>query len=149
MLLKEFHKEFKGDTTVNNLNINERQIGNVTVLDIEGNLRIGEGSIVLHKTIRRLLGEGQNQILLNLAHVAYIDSSGLGELVAAHVALGKSGGQIKLLHLTLRVRELMMITKLLTVFDAYETESAALDSFKSPGLELEEHTLATAQGVAR
>jgi anti-sigma B factor antagonist len=144
-----FLKEFKGDTTVNNLNINDRQVGNVTVLDMDGNLRIGEGSDVLHKTIRRLLDTGQNQILLNLAHVAYIDSSGLGELVAAHVALGKNGGQIKLLHLTRRVRELMMITKLLTVFDAYETESAALASFKTTDLELEEPALVLAQGLAR
>ena len=133
---------------MNNLNINDRQVGNVTVLDIDGNLRIGEGSAVLHKAIRRLLEEGQNQILLNLARVAYIDSSGLGELVAAHVALGKSGGRIKLLHLTRRVRELMTITKLLTVFDAYETESAALDSFKTLDNGLEEDALVLAQGAA-
>lgn len=133
---------------MNNLNINERRVGNVTILDIDGNLRIGEGSVVLQKAIRRLSAEGQNQILLNLAHVAYIDSSGLGELVAAHVALGKSSGQIKLLHLTHRVHELMTITKLLTVFDAYETESEALDSFKTPELELEEHAPVLAQSAA-
>jgi anti-sigma B factor antagonist len=133
---------------MNNLNINDRRVGNVTILDIDGNLRIGEGSAVLHKAIRRLLQAGQNQVLLNLAHVAYIDSSGLGELIAGHVALRKSGGQIKLLHLTQRVRELMTITKLLTVFDAYETESAALDSFKTLDSELEEHAPVLAQGVA-
>jgi anti-sigma B factor antagonist len=137
------------EITVNNLNINDRKVGNVTILDIDGNLRIGEGSAVLQKAIRRLLGEGHNQILLNLAHVTYIDSSGLGELVAAHVATSKSGGQIKLLHLTRRVRELMTITKLLTVFDAYETESAALDSFKAPDLEHKEPVLSLVQGVAR
>ena len=134
---------------MNNLNINDRQVGDVTILDIDGNLRIGEGSAVLHKAIRRLLEEGQNRILLNLAHVTYIDSSGLGELVAAHVATSKSGGEIKLLHLTRRVRELMTITKLLTVFDAYENESAALNSFKAPDLELEESVPVLAQGVAR
>jgi anti-sigma B factor antagonist len=132
---------------VNNLNINERLVGNVTILDIDGNLRIGEGSAVLHKAIRRLSEEGQNQILLNLAHVTYIDSSGLGELVAGYVAIRKNGGQIKLLHLTRRVRELMTITKLLTVFDAYETESEALDSFKTPDLELEAPAPVLAQGV--
>ena len=132
-----------------NLNINERRVGDVTILDIEGNLRIGEGSTVLQKAIRRLLEEGQKQILLNLAHVVYIDSSGLGELVAAHVALRKSGGQIKLLHLTQRVRELMTITKLLTVFEAYEDESEAINCFKTPDLELEESTPVLAQGVAR
>lgn len=134
---------------MNNLNINDRQVGNVTILDINGNLRIGEGSAVLHKAIRRLLEEGHNQILLNLEHVAYIDSSGLGELVAAHVAISKSGGQIKLLHLTRRVQELMTITKLLTVFDAYEKESTALDSFKTSDSELEERAPALAQGSAR
>lgn len=130
-----------------NLNINDRKIGNVTVLDIDGNLRMGEGSAELQKTIRRLLEEGQNQILLNLSRVAYIDSSGLGELVAAHVALGKRGGRIKLLHLTHRVRELMTITKLLTVFDAYENETEAIDSFKSSDVEAEE--LVLAQGIGR
>ena len=134
---------------MNNLNINERQVGNVTVLDMNGNLRIGEGSAVLHKAIRRLLEKGHNRILLNLESVAYIDSSGLGELVAAHVALSKSGGHIKLLHLTKRVRELMMITKLLTVFDAYEDEAEALDSFETSDIELAEQTPVLAQGAAQ
>jgi anti-sigma B factor antagonist len=134
---------------VSNLTINNRQVGNVTVLDIDGNLRMGEGSAVLQKAVRRLLEEGQNQILLNLSRVTYIDSSGLGELVAGHVAMSKRGGRIKLLHLTLRVRELMTITKLLTVFDAYEDESEALDSFKTPDVEAEEQTLTLAQGSRR
>jgi anti-sigma B factor antagonist len=134
---------------VSNLTINNRQVGNVTVLDIDGNLRIGEGSTVLQKAIRGLLQEGQTRILLNLSRVDYIDSSGLGELVAGHVAMGKRGGQIKLLHLTLRVRELMTITKLLTVFDAYEDEAEAIDSFKSPDVKAEEPTLALAQGTAQ
>ena len=133
---------------MNNLNINDRQVGDVTILDIDGNLRIGEGSVVLGKAIRRLAEAGQKQILLNLAHVSYIDSSGLGELVAAHVALSKSGGRIKLLHLTRRVRELMVITKLLTVFDSYDNESEALNSFKTLDVKLEEHTLVLAQGSA-
>ena len=133
---------------MNNLKINNRQVGNVTVMDIDGNLRIGEGSVVLHKAIRSLVEEGQNQILLNLANVAYIDSSGLGELVAGYVALSKSGGQIKLLHLSQRVSELMTITKLLTVFEAYEDESTALDSFKTLDLALEEHAPVLAQGVS-
>ncbi|HMF57863.1 MAG TPA: STAS domain-containing protein [Pyrinomonadaceae bacterium] len=119
---------------MNNLNIKDRQIGDVIVLDIDGNLRMGEGSVVLHNAIRRLAEGGQNQILLNLAHVSYIDSSGLGELIASHVTLSKSDGQIKLLHLTQRVSELMTITKLLTVFDVYDNESEALDSFKLPAL---------------
>ena len=120
---------------MSNLNIKERQVGDVTILDINGNLRIGEESIALRKTIRRLSEEGKKQILLNLAHIAYIDSSGLGELVAGYVSLRRSGGQIKLLHLTQKVSEVMMITKLLTVFDAYEDESEALESFKTAELE--------------
>jgi anti-sigma B factor antagonist len=133
---------------VKNLKINERRVGRVTILDIEGNLRIGEGSAVLQKAIRRLLAEGQNQILLNLGEVAYIDSSGLGELVAAHVAASKSGGEIKLLHLTQRVRELMTITKLVTVFESYETESGAVDSYKSEESG-EEEAAAVTEGVGR
>lgn len=134
---------------MNNLNIKNRQAGNVTILDIDGNLRIGEGSIVLQKAIRHQLQEGQTQILLNLARVDYIDSSGLGELVAGHVAVGKRGGQIKLLHLTLRVRELMTITKLLTVFDTYEDEAEAVASFETSGAEAQEPALVIAQGTRR
>ena len=121
-----------------NLDIKKRRVGNITVLDMDGEVRIGGSNIALHDAIRRLLEEGRNQILLNLAGVAYIDSSGLGELISSHITLTKAGGQIKLLHLTHRLRELMTITKLLTVFDVYEIESEALDSFKGPALGLEE-----------
>ena len=114
-----------------NLNIEERHLGDVTVLDMEGKLTTDGGNVVLHRTIRRLLEDGRGQILLNLAGVVYIDSSGLGQLIASHIALSKRGGQMKILHLTQKLRELMTITKLLTVFDAYESESQALDSFQS------------------
>jgi anti-sigma B factor antagonist len=133
---------------VKNLIINDRQVGKVTILDLEGNLRIGEGSVVLHSAIRRMIDEGQTQVLLNLASVANIDSSGLGELIASHVALRKSDGQIKLLHLTKRVRELMTITKLLTVFETYEEESAALDSFETPDVGVEEPAPVLAQSAS-
>src|SRR5712692_8609503 len=112
------------------LNIQERRIGEVTVLDMDGNVRIGGSNVALQKAIRGLVAEGRNQIVLNLARVAYIDSSGLGELISGHVTLHNKGGQIKLLHLTQRLQELMTITKLLTVFDVYEDESKAIDSFK-------------------
>lgn len=118
--------------------IKERQVGNVMVLDLIGKMRIGESGDVFCRTIRRLLEDDQRKILLNLAGVAYIDSSGLGELIASRNTLHKNDGQVKLLHLTERVRELMVITKLLTVFDVYENESEALDSFKTPALKLEE-----------
>ena len=117
---------------------NGRQVGNVTVLDMDGNIRIGDSTVALQEAIRGLLAEGKNQILLNLARVAYIDSLGLGELISIHITLKKNGGQIKLLHLTQRLRELMTITKLLTVFDVYEDEAEALDSFRESDLEIAE-----------
>lgn len=129
------------------LNITERQVGNVAVLDMDGQVRIGDGSEGLHQAIRRLHEGGQHQILLNLARVAYIDSSGLGELISGHITMAKAGGRIKLLHLTERLRELMTITKLLTVFDVYENESEALDSFKDPVLDLEAHGPALLKGI--
>lgn len=121
------------------LKIKERRVGNVTVLDMDGALRIDGGSVMFHNTMSRLLKQGQKKILLNLAGVAYVDSSGLGELISSHITLNDNGGQIKLLHLTRRVRELMEITKLQTVFDIYESKAEALDSFNYPAPKPEEH----------
>ncbi|HZE71677.1 MAG TPA: STAS domain-containing protein [Pyrinomonadaceae bacterium] len=114
-----------------NLYINERKVGDVTVLDLKGRVRIGGGALDLHKAIRCLVGEGKTKILLNLAAVTHIDSSGLGELISSHITLKDKGGEIKLVHLTERLRELMVITKLLTVFDVYDDESEALAAFAS------------------
>ena len=112
------------------LNINERQAGDVTVLDMSGKITIGEGSVALRTAIRRLLEEGKKRILLNLAGVSYIDSSGIGELVSSYTATNKENGQLKLLNLTQKIRDLLTITKLLTVFDTYDSEADALNSFK-------------------
>ena len=112
------------------LNIRERQAGDVTVLDMDGRITIGDGSIALRSAVRRLLEEQKKKILLNLAGVGYIDSSGIGELVSSYTAIGKEGGQLKLLSLTQKLRDLLTITKLLTVFDVYESEAEALNSFK-------------------
>ena len=112
------------------LNINERQAGDVTVLDMSGKITIGEGSVQLRTAIRRLLEEGKKRILLNLGGVSYIDSSGIGELVSSFTAINKEGGQLKLLNLTQKLQDLLTITKLLTVFDVYESEAEALNSFK-------------------
>ena len=112
------------------LNINERQAGDVTVLDMSGKITIGEGSVALRTAIRRLLEEGKKRILLNLAGVSYIDSSGIGELVSSYTAINKEGGQLKLLNLTQKIKDLLTITKLLTVFDVYDSEAEALNSFK-------------------
>lgn len=112
------------------LEIKERQAGDVTVLDMEGKVTIGEGSVALRTTIRRLLEEGKKKILLNLAGVGYIDSSGIGELVSSYTAIGKENGQLKLLSLTQKLKDLLVITKLLTVFDVYDSEAEALNSYK-------------------
>jgi anti-sigma B factor antagonist len=114
---------------MSDINISERQAGDVTVLDLDGKVTIGEGSVALRTAIRRLLGEGKSKILLNLAGVSYIDSSGIGELVSSFTAVKKEGGNLKLLNLTQRIQDLLAITKLLTVFDTYDDEAAALSSY--------------------
>jgi anti-sigma B factor antagonist len=111
------------------INISERQAGDVTVLDLNGKVTIGEGSVALRNAIRRLLGEGKNKILLNLGGVGYIDSSGIGELVSSFTAVNKEGGTLKLLNLTQKIQDLLAITKLLTVFDVFDSEAEALSSF--------------------
>lgn len=111
------------------LNISERQAGDITILDLDGKITIGEGSVALRSTIRRLLGEGKNKILLNLGGVGYVDSSGIGELVSSFTAVKKEGGSLKLLNLTQKIQDLLAITKLLTVFDTFDNEGDALSSF--------------------
>jgi len=113
-----------------NLYINERREGDVAVLDLKGRIRISGGTLALHRSIRCLVDEGKTKILLNLSSVTHIDSIGLGELIASHVTLSNRGGEIKLIHLTELVHDLMTITKLLTVFDVYDSEPDALASFK-------------------
>ncbi|HYH84173.1 MAG TPA: STAS domain-containing protein [Pyrinomonadaceae bacterium] len=112
------------------LNIRERQAGDVTILDLEGKITIGEGSVSLRGAIRRLIEEGKKKILLNLGGVGYVDSSGIGELVSSFTTIQREGGQLKLLNLTQKIQDLLGITKLLTVFDTYEDEATALNSFK-------------------
>ncbi len=113
------------------LTIKERHVEDVTILDMAGNVTVDGNTIILQTAIRRLLQEGHLQILLNLADIAYLDSSGLGELAAGHTILNRAGGQLKLLHLTPKVRDLLSITRLLTIFDVYEDESTAVNSFKA------------------
>lgn len=112
------------------LGVKERQAGDVTILDMSGEVRIGEGSVALRDAIRNLADNGKQKILLNLAGVSYIDSSGIGELIANFTTVTRQGGQLKLLSLTERVQNLLVITKLLTVFDSYEDEGEALKSFQ-------------------
>lgn len=114
--------------------INERRIGDVTILDIEGELRTGGSRAVLRDALGRLSQEGRNQILLNLAGLSAIDASGLGELLETNVGLNQDGGQLKLLQLTRSLREMMSITKLLSVFDIFESEPEAVAAFENPML---------------
>ena len=106
-----------------------RQIRGVAILDLSGRIVLGDGSAALRDAIRDLAARGQKLILLNLADINYIDSSGLGELVASFASIRRQGGHLKLLELTRRVHDLMQVTKLYTVFDIYNSESEAIDSF--------------------
>ena len=115
---------------MSDITIAERQAGDITILDLSGKVTLGEGSVALRNTIRRLLGEGKNKILMNLAGVGYIDSSGIGELVSSFTAVKKEGGTLKLLKLTQKIQDLLAITKLLTVFDVFDDEAEALASFE-------------------
>ena len=112
------------------LNIKKRQAGDVTILDLDGEVRIGDSATALRSSIRDLVAGGSQKILLNLGGVKYIDSSGIGELIANYTTVGRTGGQLKLLNLTEKVQDLLVITKLLTVFDVYDNEADALASFK-------------------
>jgi anti-sigma B factor antagonist len=113
-----------------NLYINERRIEDVTVLDLKGRLRSTGRVSGLHKSIRSLVEEGKTRILLNLSQVTHIDSSGLDELVASCVTAGNQGGEIKLLHLTEEMREVITTANLSALFDMYNNEYDAIASFK-------------------
>ena len=101
----------------------------MTVVDLGGRIVLGDGSALLRKTIRSLMDSDRTKILLNLADVDYIDSSGIGELVHAYTSVKNRGGELKLLHLTRKVHDILQITKLFTVFDVYSDESAAIATF--------------------
>jgi len=107
-----------------------RQVDSVIVIDISGRITLGEGCAQLRELIRDQLSKGNKQILLNLADVTYIDSSGIGELVSAFTAVSNQGGQLKLLNLTKKVHDLLQITKLYTVFDIHDDEAKGIASFQ-------------------
>jgi anti-sigma B factor antagonist len=106
-----------------------RQVGDVSVMDVAGRITLGEGSAALRDALREMVGKNQKKILLNLGEVSYIDSSGIGELVSGFTTVTNSGGTLKLLNLNKRVKDLLQITKLYTVFDVHEDEAAAIRSF--------------------
>ncbi len=106
-----------------------RQVGDVSVVDAAGRITLGEGSSAFRDTIKDLVSKGNKKVLVNLAEVSYIDSSGVGELVAGFTTVTNQGGALKLLNLTKRVQDLLQITKLYTVFEVYDDEGAAVASF--------------------
>jgi anti-sigma B factor antagonist len=109
--------------------LNVRQVGDISVVDVAGRITLGEGSSTLRDSLREMVGNGQKKILLNLGEVSYIDSSGIGELVSGFTTVTNSGGQLQLLNLTKRVKDLLQITKLYTVFDVHDSETSAVRSF--------------------
>jgi len=112
------------------LNITERQKEDVSILDLEGNVIMGGGSALLRETIRRLVGQGKNRILLNFGEVKYLDSSGIGELMASLVSLNRQGGQLGFCNLTERVTEVMELSSLISIFEIFDSEDAALKGFE-------------------
>jgi len=111
------------------MEIEQRPSGDVMILDLRGKLTIGSGDELLKDKIHSLIQQGQKNLLLNLAAVPYVDSAGLGAIVSSYTTVSREGGSLKLLGLTSRIEDLLAITKLLTVFDTYESESDAVASF--------------------
>ena len=111
------------------LDVKQRQAGDVTILDCSGSIRMGDGAVSLRNVIRGLNEQGSKKILLNLPEVKNVDSSGSGELIANYTTIKNKGGEVKLLNLTGKIKDLLVITKLLTVFDSYDSEADALNSF--------------------
>jgi anti-sigma B factor antagonist len=109
--------------------LNTRQVGDVTVIDVSGRITLGEGSSVIRDEMHALTDKGNKKVLLNLGDVTYIDSSGIGELVSGYTTMANAGGALKLLNLNKRVKDLLQITKLYTVFDVHEDEAHAVRSF--------------------
>lgn len=112
------------------LTLASREVDGVTVVDLNGRITLGEGSVQLREAIRDLISKGQKNILLNLGDVNYIDSSGLGELVSAYTTSKNQGATLKLLSLTKKVKDVLQLTKLYTVFDIYDDEASAIASYK-------------------
>lgn len=112
------------------LSLKTRKVGDVVVFDLSGKLTIGEPVLMLRETLRTHASEAQRKFILNLGEVNYIDSSGLGELVSSYTTIRNKGGDVKLLKLTSKTRDLLQMTKLLTVFDVYDDEGEAIASLK-------------------
>jgi len=115
------------------MQLSERKIGDVVVVDVSGKITLGDGGDqILKDKMRSLVQQGHKKVLLNLGEVSYVDSAGLGELVQSYATVNKNGGSLKLLNTTKRIKDLLAITKLLTVFDTYDSEAEAVTSFSKP-----------------
>jgi anti-sigma B factor antagonist len=112
------------------MQIEERVVGDVTILDLKGKMTLGEGDELLKDKINSLIHQGQKKLLLNLEGVPYIDSAGLGEIVRTYTTVSRQGGSLKLVNLTKRITDLLSITKLLTVFETFDSEKDAVASFQ-------------------
>jgi anti-sigma B factor antagonist len=117
-----------------NLSITERRNDDIVILDLDGKIKLGEGCTELHKALRVLTERGEKKALLNLEKVSYIDSSGLGELVSGYAAFKRNNGELKLLNLSDSVHQLIVLTKLLTVFQIYDNETSAVENFDLPAV---------------
>ncbi len=111
------------------MEIVERQVGNVVILDLHGKLVLGEGGEAIPKAITRLADSGKGKVLLNLADVPYVDSAGLGEIVRCYTTVSRKGGKLKLLNLNTKLRDMLCTTMLNKVFETYESEDEAVQSF--------------------
>lgn len=111
------------------MTINERNSGDVTILDVEGKILLGEGDVQLKRKIDELIESNKTKLVLNLANVPYMDSGGLGEIVRSYTTVKRAGGELKLLNATKRISDLLTITKLITVFEIHEDEAASVASF--------------------
>jgi anti-sigma B factor antagonist len=111
------------------MHIDERVVGDVIILDLKGKMTLGEGDELLREKVSSLVSQGQKKLIMNLDGVPYIDSAGLGEIVRTYTTVSRQGGKLKLLNLTKRIEDLLSITKLLTVFEVFEDESEALQSY--------------------
>jgi anti-sigma B factor antagonist len=113
------------------MQISERVLGDVMMLDLKGKITLGEGDELLKDKVNSLVNQGHRKIILNLADVPYLDSAGLGEVVRAYTTVSRQGGNLKLLNLTKRITDLLAITKLLTVFETFDSENDAVRSFSA------------------
>ncbi len=111
------------------MTINERKSGDVTILDVDGKILLGEGDVQLKRKIDELIERKETKLVINLANVPYMDSGGLGEIVRSYTTVKRAGGELKLLNATKRISDLLTITKLITVFEVFETEADAVKSF--------------------